>query len=228
MRKELQNARVDVQPGHAEAQQARRDAIQTPGATLGKDEIKAADPPRFAGSHKELEGWIVACRLGIASQPSKFTTEGKKIIWALSFLDGPPRSWAQPLINAYIVNQGSPPPPELTSFDTLAHALRALFRDPNIERNAIAALNNLRQTTSVVEYRARFAGHSQHMKMDGNALAPYFYQGLKDTIKDLLAGQEEWRTFEELQDRASRLDTRLQARKIEKEQETRTRTAPPQ
>ena len=63
--------------------------------------------------------------------------------------------------------------------------------------------------------------------MDGNALAPYFYRGLKDMIKDLLAGQEEWRTFRELQDRASRLDARLQVRKIEKEQETRTRAAPP-
>jgi len=109
----------------------------------------------------------------------------------------------------------------------LVDALQALFGDLNLERNAVAALNNLRQITSVAEYRAHFAGHSQHMKMDGNALAPYLYQGLKDTIKDLLAGQEEWRTFEELQDRASWLDACLQARKIEKEQDTRTRAAPP-
>jgi len=72
-----------------------------------------------------LEGWIVACHLGIASQPSKFRTEGKKIIWALSFLDGPPRSWAQLLINAYLLNPEDPPPPELVSFDTLVDALRA-------------------------------------------------------------------------------------------------------
>ena len=63
--------------------------------------------------------------------------------------------------------------------------------------------------------------------MDGNALAPYFYRGLKDVIKDLLVGQKEWRTFEELQERASRLDARLQVRKIEKEQDTRARAAPP-
>ena len=227
MRTELQNARVDIQQARAEAQQARRDALQNPGPAFGKDEIKAADPPHFAGSHKELEGWIVACRLGIASQPSKFGMEGKKVIWAVSFLDGPPRSWAQPLINAYLLEPESPPPRELASFDALADALRALFGDPNLERNAVAALNNLKQTTSVAEYRARFAGHSQHTKMNGDALAPYFYRGLKDTIKDLLAGQEEWRTFEELQDWASRLDARLQARKIEREQETRTRIAPP-
>ena len=56
MQKELQNARMDVQQARIKAQQARKDALQTPGATLGKDEIKAADSPRFAGSHKELEG----------------------------------------------------------------------------------------------------------------------------------------------------------------------------
>jgi len=84
---ELQYARIDVQQAHTEAQQARRDALQTPGPAFGKDEIKAADPPRFAGSHEELEGCIMACRLEIASQPSKFTTEGKKVIWAMFFLD---------------------------------------------------------------------------------------------------------------------------------------------
>jgi len=200
MRTELQNARVDVQQARTEVQQARRDALQNPGPAFGKDQIKAADPSRFMGSHKELEGWIVACHLGIASQPSKFATEGKKVIWAVSFLDGPPRSWAQPLINAYLLGPESPPPQELASFDALANALRALFGDPNLERHAIAALNNLRQTTSVAEYRAHFAGHSQHTKMDSNALAPYFYRGLKDTIKDLLVGPEEWITFEKLQD----------------------------
>jgi len=62
--------------------------------------------------------------------------------------------------------------------------------------------------------------------MDGNVLAPYFYRGLKDTIKDLLVGQEEWRTFEELQNQASRLDACLQARKIKRERETKFHTVP--
>ena len=63
--------------------------------------------------------------------------------------------------------------------------------------------------------------------MDGNALAPYFYRGLKDSIKDLLARQEEWRTFEELQDRTSRSDAHLQAKRIERARETRPRTTSP-
>ena len=106
--RELQNVRIDVQQTCVEAQQARRDALQG-ATTFGNDEIKAVDPPRFPGFHKQLEGWVVACQLGIASQPSKFTTEGKKIIWAASFLDGPPRRWMQPLINAYLLDPKGPP-----------------------------------------------------------------------------------------------------------------------
>ncbi len=226
MRTELRTARTEAQQARAEAQQAQATALRQQNGPAGHDEIKAADPPYFAGAHKELEGWIVACRLGIASRPSKFTKEDRKVIWAASFLDGPPRAWAQPLINAYLANP-TQPPPELASFDALAEALRALFGDPNLERNAIAALNVIRQSTSVAEYRARFVSHSQHTKMDGNALAPYFYRGLKGEIKDLLAGQEEWTTFQELQDRASRLDARLQARKVEREREAKFRSVPP-
>jgi len=122
-----------------------------------------------------LKGWIVACHLKIASQPSKFTTKSKKIIWALSFLDGLLHSWSQPLINAYLLNLEGPSLQELISFDTLVHALWALFRDPNLERNAVAASNNLQQSTSLAQYCMHFVSHSQDMKMDGNALASYFY-----------------------------------------------------
>ena len=123
----------------------------------------------------------------------------------------------QPLINAYLLNPDSPLPQELASFEALVDALRALFEYLNLERNTIVALNNLRQTTSVAEYHTHFAGHSQYIKIDGNALVPYFHQGLKDTIKDLLTEQKEQKTFEKLQDWTFRLDAHLQARRIEKE-----------
>ena len=108
------------------------------------------------------------------------------------------------------------PPRELISPDALVNTLRTLFRDPNLERNAIMALRNIHQTTSVAEYHMWFIGHSQHMKINSNALAPYFYRGFQDMIKDLLAEEQNWRTFKKLQDRASRLDAHLQAQNIER------------
>jgi len=94
----------------------------------------------------------------------------------------------QQLITTYLLDPKSPPPWELTSFDALVDALRVLFGDLNLEKNAIVVLSNIHQTTLAVEYWAWFISHNQYTKMDGNTLASYFYRGLKDTINDLLAG----------------------------------------
>ena len=96
----------------------------------------------------------------------------------------------QPLINAYLQDLDNSPFWTLTSFNALVDALRTLFWDPNLERNSMVALSNIYQTMSVAKYCAWFIGHSEHMKMDGNTQTPHFYKGLKDMIKDLLAGPE--------------------------------------
>jgi len=45
---------MEPQTVHVDVQEARREALQG-AAALGRDEIKVADPPCFAGSHKELK-----------------------------------------------------------------------------------------------------------------------------------------------------------------------------
>jgi len=123
-----------------------------------KDEQKGASPPMFTGSQKELEGWITACRLSFANQPSKFRSDSKKIIWATTFLSGPPLAWLQLAINK-LLTEGEATPPELETFETFVQALKGLYGDPNLQRNAKAALHNLRQTTSVAEYHLQFVSH---------------------------------------------------------------------
>jgi len=116
---------------------------------------------------------------------------------------------------------------ELASFNILADVLRTWFVDSNLERNTIAVHSNIYQTTLVLEYCMRFMVHSQHTKIDGNMLAPYFYRRLKNTIKDFLAEQKDWTTFEELQDQIFQLDVCLQAKKIERKYKMKLYTAPP-
>jgi hypothetical protein len=82
-----------------------------------KDEQKGANPPMFTGTQKELEGWIMACRLSFANQPSKFRSDAKKIVWATTFLSGPPLAWLQPAINK-LLTEGEAMPPELKTFET--------------------------------------------------------------------------------------------------------------
>jgi len=195
----------------------QRDLARTLSTSAGKDEAKSADPPEFHGDQKEVEGWIMACRLRFATQPSKFNTEDKKTLHATSFLRGPPRAWIQPLANAYLLGREEPPA-EFLDFEVFVRSLKALYGDPNLERNSMAVLAHLKQHSSVAEYISRFATHSQHTKVNDPGLAKYFYDGLKGTIKDELATRD-WVTLKELQALSTRLDARLQERRAEKERE---------
>jgi len=210
---------VKTQNAHLqeELEAVRRDFSRTLSTSAGKDEAKSADPPEFHGDQKELEGWIMACRLRFATQPSKFLSEDKKTLHATSFLRGPPRSWIQPLANAYLLGQGEPPA-EFLDFEMFVKSLKALYGDPNLERNSMSALAILKQNNSVAEYISRFATHSQHTKLNDVGLAKYFYDGLKGTIKAELVTKE-WTTLQELQTLATRLDARLQERRVERERE---------
>ena len=193
-------------------------------AHASKKEAKGADPPTFTGNQKDLEGWITACRLRFVGQPSKFDTEEKKVIFASTFMRGPPMSWFQPVINTFSMRGDSDPPPEFQSFETFIRSIRALYGDPNLQRNSETAIRFLRQDNrSVAEYISRFAVHSQHTKYDDPSLASYFYNGLDDPIKDELATRE-WTTLRELQSMSTRLDARAQERKFEREQEAKSRT----
>ena len=189
-------------------------------------EPKVADPPMFGGNQKELEGWITACRLKFAGQPSRFPRESSKVIFAASFLSGPPKTWIQPLVTAYLSEGPEPKPKEFTSFERFIASLKTLYRDPNLERNAMSALSVMEQTSSVAEYISRFTGLSQYTRLNDVGLMQYFYKGLKKTIKDELATRD-YSTLKELQTLATKLDARLHERTIERNRELQSKGTSP-
>jgi hypothetical protein len=187
------------------------------------DETKGADPPTFDGKPQELEAWILACRLRFAMQPSKFTAEAQKTIFATSFLGGPPKAWINPLASKFLAERTGVP--EFESFETFVKSLKTYYGDPNLERNSVAALKILKQTSSVSEYLSRFIGHSQHTQLNDAGLREYFYDGLKDSVKDELATKR-YTSLTELQEMATYIDTRLHERKVERERTTRRNPEP--
>jgi hypothetical protein len=178
-----------------------------------KKEMKSADPPVFGGNPKEVEAFLLACRLRFSTQRSRFDMESDKVLHAISFLTGPPKSWIQPAANRFLM--GDTTVPEFTSFEVFAASLKMLYGDPNLRRTAIAALKTIKQTSSVAEYISRFISHSQHTDLNDPALREYFYDGLKEAIKDELATRQ-CSTLQELQETATRLDARLQERRMER------------
>jgi hypothetical protein len=228
LRDELNGTRAELAIAQEELRQLKQNGGAHPFSP--KNEAKGADPPMFTGDQKQLEGWVTACRLRFAGQPSKFNTEEKKVVFASSFMKGSPMAWFQPVINTFSLNTEDPPP-EFRSFETFVQSIRTLYGDPNLQRNAETALRFLMQgDRSVAEYISRFTTHSQHTRFDDPSLTGYFYHGLNGTIKDELVTKE-WKNLRELQGIATKLDARARERKFEKDQEAKgtraSTTAPP-
>jgi hypothetical protein len=178
------------------------------------NEIKGADPPVFEGNSKELDAWILACRLRFSLQPSKFAAEATKVQFATTFLKGPPKAWVNPLASKFLVDRSGVP--EFESFETFVTSIRSLYGDPNLSANASNQLKIIKQTTSVSEYYSRFIGFSQHTTHNDEGLRDFFYAGLKEGIKDDLAKIPRCLTLESLRIAATQLDSREQERRWEK------------
>jgi hypothetical protein len=190
------------------------------------NEIKGADPPLFEGNPRELDAWILACRLRFSLQPSKFAAEETKVQFAISFLKGPPKLWVNPLASKFFADRTSVP--EFESFETFVTSIRSLYGDPNLAQNAMNQLKVIKQTTSVPEFYSRFIGVSQYTPHGDAALRGYFYDGLKETIKDELAKiPTPCLTLASLKNAATQLDSRMQERKWEKEHLPRRHTDNP-
>ena len=78
-----------------------------------------------------LKDWITACNLKFAGQPSRFPDERQKLVFATSYLKGPPLSWINPALNKYLVpGPLDEVPAELTSFKAFTETLKTLYGGP--------------------------------------------------------------------------------------------------
>ena len=121
-------------------------------------EPKIVDAPTFSGDRKAVLPYLTKCRMKFAGQPSQFPNEESKILYAGSRLEGPAFSWFQPLLAAWQAPDRLVPL-EVETFDSFAAALTALYGDADLEATAERKLQQLRQSTSVADYAAKFEQH---------------------------------------------------------------------
>jgi hypothetical protein len=182
-------------------------------------EPKLRDPEPFTGDKKTVDEFIMSCRMKIRAQPTRFPDEATKVIWASSFFSGAPKIWFQPFLERYSEERDTPK--EFQSFETFAAALRALYGDPNLVKQAIRSIRELRQITSVSDYTAKFESFRWNTKLGEDTLKLFFYDGLKEHVKDMLATLPvEPETLGELQTAAIRFDERAYERRMQRTRET--------
>ena len=197
----------------------------SPSLSSRSKEPKIPDPPTFNGSSKkDILPWVAKCRMKFSGQPSLFPTESSKVLYAGSYLEGPPFAWFTPL-NERLTSGETPE--ELRTFDTFVEALTVLYGEHNLKETAAEKLLSLEQNNDVPKYISQFEEYRQYVTYNDEALANIFYRGLKDWVKDAIVGYgERPKTLHALKKLALDIDGRQQARYQEKKASSKSNTTP--
>jgi hypothetical protein len=174
---------------------ARFHTLETLVASIGLSptpshdmEPKVADPEPFCGDRLKLFDFLAKCQLKFLGQPSRFSSEKSKIIYAGALLENEAFSWFQPhFIKA--VSTGVYPP-EILDFKAMSESLTALYGDPDLETSSKNALRKFQQTQNIPHYTAHFERLAQYVKWNNAAKFDQFYEGLRSDVKDELMHQK--------------------------------------
>ena len=187
------------------AQAASATAVAHMPTGLGKALNK---PSEYDGKDRNAcTTFISQVKLYIHGNPLFFVNEQAKVLFATTYLKHKAFAWMEPRIM-----KGTDP--MLSNFELFCQELLRNLGDPDREKNMSKKLRALRQTSSAAAYRTEFDNISQYLEWDEGALKEYFYEGLKETVKDSLAlVPEEPEDFKDYQDLCIRLDNRIFERK---------------
>jgi Retrotransposon gag protein len=135
----------------------------------------------FSGHNpSKLYGFLAHCKMAFRSQPSRFTLESARIIWAGSYLTDTARQWFQCLI------MESEESPTLSSWVLFEEELHTYFRDPNEVTTQERKLRMLKMNDHhcVLRYINQFKEVVSLTKWNNDALRSQFYQGLPSHLQD--------------------------------------------
>jgi hypothetical protein len=167
-------------------------------------------PSEFDGKDKnECDNFIAQLKLYVYGNATLFPDEQSKVLFAATYLRGKAQQWFQPRLLKNVH-------PMLSNFDTFCSELQKALGDPHRERSMARKFKTIKQTGSASSYCTEFDNISQYLDWDEAALRSYFYDGLKDSVKNALSMLPEepadLRLFQEL---CKRIDTRIYERSLE-------------
>ena len=94
--------------------------------------------------------------------------------------------------------------------------LRINFGDVDARRNAVRALEALKQKGSAVAYTAEFQQHAPLTNWGEEAICDRYYKGLKDHVKDEISQSNKPDDLKEMIEMAQKIDNRLYECQLEK------------
>lgn len=197
-----------TQPTPAPQPSVTQDAFTNPSFPRGAPRFK--EPFVFSGSAAEVEPWIDEVTNAVHLQRATLTTDFDKAIYIAGYLKvGNPKSWYYGIKSREDL---------LWNFEELIKNFRAHFGDSNLQATALRKLKSLKQTGPCAAYASRSRELHEHLDLDDFTKINYFYEGLKDGVKDLLLTIDRSDEFDAFVDQCVLLDNRLHERELERRQ----------
>ncbi|KAE8235657.1 hypothetical protein A4X06_0g9801, partial [Tilletia controversa] len=188
---------------------ARAAADQTP--VLNVKAPKLPDLRTFDGGRntRALSNYLYDVKQHFKVDPSKYSTEVLKIIFAASFLKDTARTWDQTL-------DESPTGPPWSTFVDFQDELNANFSEIDPLEHWLVKWDSLQQKSSVSAYLSDFTAIASHLDLTDQIKVHHFKRGLKNDVLDQLALLPQPSDFDGLVKLANQIDARLFAQRRSK------------
>jgi hypothetical protein len=162
-------------------------ANQRPPPAPRPEKVKVRDPDTFNGSDpRKLRSFLVACNLHFRDRPYAFPDDEKKILFVLSYLDGPAMSWFEP---------GLMDPTNsahwMWNFEVFINELEVNFGPHDPVGDAESSLTNLTmgEDSRIVKYNVEFWKLVARLDWNESALTARYFSGLPLRIRvEILRG----------------------------------------
>ncbi|KNZ50662.1 uncharacterized protein VP01_4304g1 [Puccinia sorghi] len=144
-------------------------------------------PDKFDSENSsKLQGFLQSCKLLFLNDPTVFSDNRKKFLYAASYLGGRATQWFKPYLDLL---ENQPPSCLINNWDRFKQQLFNLFRDPNEVRNAEFKLNSLsmKDNGKASTYIAQFWTLQSRIDWNDAAFAFHFRKGLPSRITNQLA-----------------------------------------
>ncbi|KAH9464642.1 hypothetical protein Pst134EB_004164 [Puccinia striiformis f. sp. tritici] len=162
-------------------------------------------PFKFNGTRGDkAEEWVRQIGIYITGHPHLFPDDRTKVMWSLSYLEGPALAWSQQFSDKLYVNE------EVSYNDDFATSFTSMYLDSEKKPKAEAALRKLKQTKSVADYSHQFNIHANNAGWETSTLISHFKQGLKSNVRlALLLSRAEFTTLAEISNLSLKVDNEI-------------------
>lgn len=201
-----------------------KERIHTP-----KTRMKLKEPGPFTGKPGTLKPFLTELRIHHRLRSAEFDTDTSKILHAATCFKEAPQKWFEPKIRNYFEDPTAINDNErqiLENYEKFEESLRSIYGHVNEEQEAIQQMTHLKQTGSASTYGSMFVQISSVLDWDPQPLMEYFYQGLKDEVKDELCKTDRPDTLAKFIEKATKIDERLYQRRQERKGKERSKFIP--